>query len=35
MTLGAHDEKVVSFDKSLFPNQLVDDAGGLRVTRSQ
>ena len=35
MTLGAHDEKVVSFIRSLFPTQLVDDAGGLRVTRSQ
>lgn len=35
MTLGAHDEKVVSFVRSLFPTQLVDDAGGLRMTRSQ
>ncbi|MDA4115523.1 MAG: hypothetical protein OK442_03075 [Thaumarchaeota archaeon] len=35
MTLGAHDEKVVSFVRSLFPTQLVDDASGLRVTRSQ
>jgi hypothetical protein len=35
MTLGAHDEKVVSFIRSLFPTQLVDDASGLRVTRSQ
>jgi len=35
MTLGAHDEKVVSFVKSLIPNQLVDDSSGLRVTRSQ
>jgi hypothetical protein len=35
MTLGAHDEKVVSFIKSLFPNQLVDDKAGVRVTRSQ
>jgi hypothetical protein len=35
MTLGAHDEKVVSFVRSLFPTQLVDDATGLRVTRSQ
>ena len=35
MTLGAHDEKVVSFVRSLFPTQLIDDAGGLRVTRSQ
>jgi hypothetical protein len=34
MTLGAHDEKVVSFVRSLFPTQLVDDAGGLRMTRS-
>ena len=34
MTLGAHDEKVVSFVRSLFPTQLVDDARGLRVTRS-
>jgi len=35
MTLGAHDEKVVSFIRSLFPTQLIDDAAGLRVTRSQ
>ncbi len=35
MTLGAHDEKVVSFIRSLFPTQLVDDSVGLRVTRSQ
>jgi hypothetical protein len=35
MTLGAHDERVVSFIRSLFPTQLVDDAQGLRVTRSQ
>ena len=35
MTLGAHDEKVVSFIRSLFPTQLIDDATGLRVTRSQ
>ena len=35
MTLGAHDEKVVSFVRSLFPTQLVDDSGGLRMTRSQ
>jgi hypothetical protein len=35
MTLGAHDEKVVSFVRSLFPTQVVDDATGLRVTRSQ
>ena len=35
MTLGAHDEKVVSFIRSLFPTQLVDDSSGLRVTRSQ
>lgn len=35
MTLGAHDEKVVSFVRSLFPTQLVDDATGLKITRSQ
>jgi hypothetical protein len=35
MTLGAHDEKVVSFVRSLFPTQMVDDANGLRITRSQ
>ena len=35
MTLGAHDEKVVSFIRSLFTTQLMDDAGGLRTTRSQ
>jgi hypothetical protein len=35
MTLGAHDEKVVSFVRSLFPTQLIDDASGLRMTRSQ
>lgn len=35
MTLGAHDEKVVSFMRSLFPTQLIDDATGLRVIRSQ
>jgi hypothetical protein len=35
MTLGAHDEKVVSFVRSLFPTQLVEDPSGLRVTRSQ
>jgi hypothetical protein len=35
MTLGAHDEKVVSFVRSLFPTQLVDDASGLKLTRSQ
>jgi hypothetical protein len=35
MTLGAHDEKVVSFVRSLFPTQLVDDASGLKITRSQ
>ena len=35
MTLGAHDEKVVSFIRSLFPTQLIDDANGLRLTRSQ
>ena len=35
MTLGAHDEKVVSFVRSLFPTQLVEDAEGLRMTRSQ
>lgn len=35
MTLGAHDEKVVSFIRSLFPTQLVDDGNGFRVTRSQ
>jgi hypothetical protein len=34
MTLGAHDEKVVSFVRSLFPTQLIDDVGGLRMTRS-
>jgi hypothetical protein len=35
MTLGAHDEKEVSFIRSIFPTQLVDDAAGLRLTRSQ
>jgi len=35
MTLGAHDEKVVSFVRSLFPTQLVDESGGLKITRSQ
>lgn len=35
MTLGAHDEKVVSFVRSLFPTQLIEDASSLRVTRSQ
>jgi hypothetical protein len=35
MTLGAHDEKVVSFIRSLFPTQLVDDPHGLTITRSQ
>ena len=35
MTLGAHDEKVVSFVRSLFPTQLIEDAEGLRMTRSQ
>ena len=35
MTLGAHDEKVVSFVRSLFPTQLIEDANGLRMTRSQ
>ena len=35
MTLGAHDEKEVSFIRSIFPTQLIDDAAGLRLTRSQ
>jgi archaellum biogenesis ATPase FlaH len=35
MTLGAHEEKVVSFIRSLFPTQLVDDNAGLKMTRSQ
>jgi hypothetical protein len=35
MTLGAHDEKVVSFMRSLFPTQLIEDAQGLRISRSQ
>jgi hypothetical protein len=35
MTLGAHDEKEVSFIRSIFPTQLVDDTAGLRLTRSQ
>jgi hypothetical protein len=35
MTLGAHDEKVVSFVRSLFPTQIVDDAAGVKMTRSQ
>jgi hypothetical protein len=35
MTLGAHDEKVVSFIRSLFPTQMIDDASGPRITRSQ
>jgi hypothetical protein len=35
MTLGAHDEKVVSFIRSLFHTQLIEDASGLRMTRSQ
>ena len=35
MTLGAHDEKVVSFIRSLFPTQLIDDPAGIRLTRSQ
>ena len=33
LTLGAHDEQTVSLIKSLFPNHLVLDAKGLRVTR--
>ncbi|MDG6967812.1 MAG: hypothetical protein JRM86_02200 [Nitrososphaerota archaeon] len=35
MTYGAHDEKVVSFMRSLFPTQIVEDAAGARVARSQ
>jgi len=35
MTFGAHEEKVVSFIRSLFPTQLIDDNAGLRMTRSQ
>ena len=35
MTLGAHDDKVVSFIRSLFPTQIIDDASGPKVTRSQ
>jgi hypothetical protein len=35
MTLGAHDDKEVSFIRSLFPTQLIEDAAGLRMTRSQ
>lgn len=35
MTLGAHDERVVSFIRSLFPTQMVDDSRGPRITRSQ
>lgn len=35
MTYGAHEDKVVSFIRSLFPTQLIEDATGLRMTRSQ
>jgi hypothetical protein len=34
LTLGAHDERTVSLVKSLFPNHLLLDQGGLKVTRS-
>ena len=34
LTLGAHDEQTVSLVKSLFPNHLLLDTTGLKVTRS-
>jgi hypothetical protein len=34
MTLGAHDEQTVSLIKSLFPNHLLVDQAGLKVTRN-
>jgi hypothetical protein len=34
MTLGAHDEQTVSLIKSLFPNHILLDQSGLKVTRS-
>lgn len=34
LTLGAHDEQTVSLVKSLFPNHLLLDQTGLKVTRS-
>ena len=34
LTLGAHDEQTVSLIKSLFPNHLLLDSTGLKVTRS-
>jgi hypothetical protein len=34
LTLGAHDEQTVSLIKSLFPNHVMLDPTGLRVTRS-
>ena len=33
MTLGAHDEQAVNLIKSLFPNHLLLDRRGLRITR--
>ncbi|MDG7007191.1 MAG: hypothetical protein JRN06_02970 [Nitrososphaerota archaeon] len=34
LTLGAHDDQTVSLVKSLFPNHLLLDQSGLKITRS-